>query len=120
MNDLIRINGIKGFGFHGVFPEETKNGQEFIVDVELILDLEKASKSDDLGDTVDYGAVCDLVISNITGTAHKLIEKLAGEIADQIMATEPLVDVALITVHKPSAPVKVLTTDINVMVIRSR
>jgi dihydroneopterin aldolase len=39
MNDSIRINGIKGFGYHGVFVEETKNGQEFLVDVELILDL---------------------------------------------------------------------------------
>ena len=53
MNDSIRINGIKSFGYHGVFPEETKNGQDFLVDVELILDLEKASKSDDLADTVD-------------------------------------------------------------------
>ncbi|MCX6456465.1 MAG: hypothetical protein NTV90_02530 [Actinobacteria bacterium] len=31
MNDSIRINGIKGFGYHGVFAEETKNGQEFLV-----------------------------------------------------------------------------------------
>ena len=47
MNDSIRINGIKGCGYHGVFAEETKNGQDFLVDVELILDLEKATKSDD-------------------------------------------------------------------------
>ncbi len=53
MNDSIRINGIAGFGYHGVFAEETKNGQDFLVDVELILDLEKASKSDNLADTVD-------------------------------------------------------------------
>jgi dihydroneopterin aldolase len=70
MNDSIRINGIKGFGYHGVFPEETKNGQEFQVDVELILDLEKASKSDDLADTVDYGAICDLVVAAITGAPY--------------------------------------------------
>lgn len=120
MNDSIRINGITGFGFHGVFPEESKNGQEFIVDVELILDLDKASKSDDLADTVDYGAICDLVTSHISGPAFKLIEKLAGEIADQIMVTQSLVEVALVTVHKPSAPVRTTTSDINVMVIRSR
>ncbi len=120
MNDSIRINGIKSFGYHGVFPEETKNGQEFLVDVELILDLEKASKSDDLADTVDYGAICDLVVAAITGAPYKLIEKLAGVIADEILATESLVEIALVTVHKPSAPVNAVTSDINVMVIRTR
>jgi dihydroneopterin aldolase len=120
MNDSIRINGIKGFGYHGVFPEETKNGQDFLVDVELILDLEKASLSDDLNDTVDYGAVCDLVSSAITGTPYKLIEKLAGVIADEILSSQALVEIALVTVHKPSAPVSAITSDINVMVIRTR
>jgi dihydroneopterin aldolase len=120
MNDSIRINGIKGFGYHGVFAEETKNGQDFLVDVELILDLEKGSKSDDLADTVDYGAICDLVVASITGTPFKLIEKLAGVIADEILAISSLVEIALVTVHKPSAPVNAVTSDINVMVIRTR
>jgi dihydroneopterin aldolase len=120
MNDSIRINGIKAFGYHGVFAEETKNGQDFLVDIELILDLEKASISDDLADTVDYGAICDLVIAAITGQPYKLIEKLAGVIADEILASQGLVEIALVTVHKPSAPVNAVTSDINVMVIRTR
>ena len=120
MNDSIRINGIKAFGYHGVFAEETKNGQDFLVDVELILDLEKASISDDLADTVDYGAICDLVIAAISGKPFKLIEKLAGVIADEILASQGLVEIALVTVHKPSAPVNAVTSDISVMVIRTR
>lgn len=120
MNDSIRINGIQGFGFHGVLAEETENGQDFLVDVELILDLEKASKSDDLADTVDYGAICNLVLTAICGTPYKLIEKLAGVIADEILAAASLVEIALVTVHKRSAPVSTVTSDINVMVIRTR
>jgi len=120
MNDSIRINGIKAFGYHGVLAEETKNGQEFLVDIELILDLDKASRSDDLADTVDYGAICNLVVEAITGTPYKLIEKLAGVIADEILASQSLVEIALVTVHKPSAPVDAITSDINVMVIRPR
>lgn len=120
MNDAIRINGISGFGYHGVFADETRNGQEFLVDVELILDLERASQSDDLADTVDYGAICGLVVSAITGQPYKLIEKLAGVIADQILANYSQVEIALVTVHKPSAPVNAITSDINVMVIRTR
>jgi dihydroneopterin aldolase len=120
MNDSIRINGIKAFGYHGVFPEESKNGQDFLVDVELILDLDQASITDDLADTVDYGVICNLVVAAITGTPFKLIEKLAGVIADEILATASLVEIALVTVHKPSAPVSVITSDINVMVIRTR
>lgn len=120
MNDSIRINGIKAFGYHGVFAEETKDGQDFLVDVELILDLEKASISDDLADTVDYGAICDLVIAAISGKPFKLIEKLAGVIADEILESQGLVEIALVTVHKPSAPVNAVTSDISVMVIRTR
>lgn len=120
MNDSIRINGIKAFGYHGVLEEESKNGQDFLVDVELILDLEKASRSDELSDTVDYGLICDLVVTAITGSPFRLIEKLAGVIADQILAAENLVEIVLVTVHKPSAPVSVVTSDINVMVIRTR
>lgn len=120
MNDAIRINGITGYGYHGVFPEERKNGQNFSVDVELILNLEKASKSDDLKDTVDYGAICELVMTAITGTPYQLIEKLAGVIADEILIAHKLVEIVLVTVHKPSAPVTAITSDINVMVIRTR
>ena len=54
MSDQISILGIKAFGYHGVLPHEAVEGQEFIVDLLITLDLQAASRSDDLADTVNY------------------------------------------------------------------
>ena len=62
----MRISGIEGHGYHGLFDVERENGQPFIVDVELTLDLSKAGKSDDLNDSIDYNDVAILKI----GRAH--------------------------------------------------
>ena len=53
MSDKMRIDGIEALGYHGLFEVERENGQPFIVDVELELDLEKAGNSDDLNDSID-------------------------------------------------------------------
>lgn len=50
MSDKISLKGIWGFGYHGVFDHEAKNGQDFFVDLEISLDLSKPSKSDSLAD----------------------------------------------------------------------
>ena len=118
MRDLITLNGIKGFGYHGVFDHEAKNGQEFIVDVEMQLDLSHASKSDDLNDTVDYGAVATLVVEEITGVRVQLIERLAGRIADRIKSEYPRISTVVVTVHKPKAPVSEDVADISVTISR--
>ena len=54
MSDQIFLTGIAGFGYHGLFDHERKNGQDFFVDVALTLDLAAASKSDEIHDTVNY------------------------------------------------------------------
>ena len=59
--DTIKISGIKAFGFHGVFEEERKSGQDFIADIEFTYKTEKAIKSDDLAHAIDYGSIATLV-----------------------------------------------------------
>jgi dihydroneopterin aldolase len=120
MSDRIQILGIHGFGHHGVFATEQKKGQDFFVDVIMYVDLEKASRSDALLDTIDYGAVCDLVISQIAGPPMSLIEKLAGQIGDLLLAKFPLLRRVNVTVHKPQAPVNAEVLDIAVTIERSR
>ena len=120
MKDEIRISGIRGFGFHGVYEDERFNGQDFFVDVTLQLDLTKASQMDDFSETVDYGDVCNFVMSEITGAPIDLIEKLAGRIANGLMAQHPKVNSLQVTVHKPGAPVKAEVIDISVTVVRTR
>jgi dihydroneopterin aldolase len=118
MSDQITLKGIWGFGYHGVFEEEAKNGQDFFVDLEIYCDLSKASTSDDLADTIDYGALTDLVVEEITGERVALIERLAGRIADRIKLKHPEIELIAVTVHKPKAPVSSEVADISVTISR--
>jgi dihydroneopterin aldolase len=118
MSDLITIKGIEGFGYHGVFDFEKRDGQQFIVDLEIEIDLQKASTSDELGDTVDYSLFTRIAQEEIEGKSLNLIEALAGAIADRIKAQSSKVIAVRVTVHKPKAPVSESVADIAVTIRR--
>ena len=122
-SDLIEVTGIRARGFHGVFPEERRDGQDFVVDVALEADLSAAGSSDDLADTVNYAHVAALVVARIEGEPFDLIERLAAVIAEDVLADDEsrlLVDAVTVTVHKPQAPVGVAFGDVRVRVRRQR
>jgi dihydroneopterin aldolase len=118
MSDRIQLSRIHAFGYHGVFEHEAVNGQDFYVDLDLTLDLSRASVSDDLNDTIDYGALTNVVVDEIKGERVQLIERLAGRIADRIKAGHPEIQSIAVTVHKPSAPVSASVADIAVTITR--
>ena len=118
MSDLIEIKGIKSFGYHGVLENENVTGQDFYVDVTLLVDLTRASVTDDVSDTINYAEITDLVVKEITGDRVSLIEKLAGKIADRIKAGHPEISHIAVTVHKPKAPISPQTSDISVTITR--
>ena len=120
MSDSIEIKGLFGFGHHGLFDDERENGQGFLVDAILELDLTAVSKNDLLEDTVNYSALCDLILAQLVGPPVSLIERLAGQIADLILETFPRVNLVKITLHKPDAPVAVKVEDISVTIERAR
>ena len=113
---MIEIKGIKGYGYHGVFANEREIGQEFFVDLVADLDLTAAATSDNLEDSVDYGAMAKLVLAEITGEPCNLIEKLAGRIGQRLIAEFPKLDSVIVTVHKPSAPLGVSAEDVSVTI----
>lgn len=115
--DEITIKGIRGFGYHGVFEDEKKNGQEFIVDLRIESDLSKAGQSDSLVDTADYGAIAIRTKEIIETGSFNLIERLASEIAHLLKAEFNLAAIE-VTVHKPGAPVGIDFTDIAVTIRR--
>lgn len=120
MADLIRLAGVRGRGFHGVFEHERRDGQEFVVDVELEADLSWAGASDALADTVNYGEIGALALAHIEGQPLDLIEALAERIAADVLGQHRLVDEVRVTVHKPQAPVGVPFGDVTVTVMRRR
>ena len=55
--DKIYIENLKIFAYHGVFPEEKREGQNFYVNAVLEIDAEKAGIADDLSLSADYGGM---------------------------------------------------------------
>ena len=120
MSDQIVLTGIHGFGYHGLFEHERKDGQDFFVDLTLSVDLTAAAQSDAIEDTVNYAEITDLVVEEITSNPVNLIEKLAARIAERILNQHIKVQSITVTVHKPQAPVAAQLKDIAVVVTRSR
>ena len=119
MTDRIHLRGVEAFGYHGVLPDEKRDGQPFVVDVVMELDLATAGGSDALDDTVSYAEIAGEVVARITGPSFDLIERLAEVVADDVLRHQ-LVDAATVTVHKPQAPVGHPFTDVAVEVHRTR
>ena len=119
MTDRIELRGLRVRGHHGVFDHERRDGQEFVVDITVWLDLDVAAASDDLADTLDYGDLAQRAADIVAGPPRQLIETVAGEIADGVMADER-VHAAEVVVHKPGAPIPLEFADVAVVARRSR
>lgn len=117
--DRIQVTGIRAFGYHGVFPEERRDGQEFRADVTLWVDTRPAANSDDVADTVHYGEVSEAVAGVLGGEPVNLIETLGRRIADAVLAFAAVQRVT-VTVHKPDAPITVPFDDVTVTITRER
>ncbi len=94
-------------GAHGALPEEQERAQPFEVDLDLTADLSAAGASDDLADTVDYGAVVAAAERVVAGERHRLLERLATRIADDVLALDGRITAVTVTVRKLRPPVPV-------------
>ncbi|OBJ70617.1 dihydroneopterin aldolase [Mycobacterium sp. 1274756.6] len=119
MTDRIELRGLTVRGYHGVFDHERADGQDFVVDITLWLDLTAAAAGDDLADTYDYGVLADRAAAIVAGPPRNLIETVAAEIADEVI-TDPRVEAVEVTVHKPQAPIPHVFADVAVVARRSR
>lgn len=118
-SDRIRVCGITVYGRHGVSEAEQCLGRPFLVDVELELDLSEAGKSDDLGRTVDYARVCEVVAAVNAGRCFRLLEAFAEEIAKNVLA-EVGGDKVVVRVRKPHPPVGMVVEAAEVEITRVR
>lgn len=118
-SDRIELRGLRVRGHHGVFDFERRDGQEFIVDVTVWMDLSKAAASDDLADTLHYGELAGRVAAIVGGEPANLIETVAGRVLDEVM-TDARVRSAEVVLHKPHAPIPLDFADVAVVARRSR
>jgi dihydroneopterin aldolase len=119
MADRIELRGLTVRGYHGVFEQERRDGQDFVVDITVWIDLATAAATDDLADTLDYGTLAQRAADIVAGPPRKLIESVAGAIADDVMADDRVQAVEVV-VHKPSAPIPLTFADVAVTARRSR
>jgi dihydroneopterin aldolase len=117
--DRITLTGLRVFGRHGVYDEERRDGQDFVVDVTLHLDTRRAAQSDDVADTVHYGEMAAQIAAIVGGEPVNLLETLADRIAAHLLRG-PLVEGATVTVHKPEAPIPLSFADVSVTIERMR
>lgn len=86
----------------GIYPEERREKQDVVINVEMHADLRAAGRSDDLKDTVDYKSIKKAILKLVEGSAFQLIESLAERIADIALANEK-VEQVIVTIDKPGA-----------------
>ena len=118
--DRIFLREMRFMACHGVLPHEREVPQPFEVDVEMGLDLRAAGESDDLGNTVNYAKVYDVVSTVLTVTRKYLIEAIAEEIADDLLRDFDSLRWVRVTVHKPAAPIDGIFSDVGVTILRRR
>ena len=117
MGDRIALTGLRVRGHHGVLAQERRDGQDFLVDAVLHLDLRPAGATDDLTRTVHYGELAERLSEVVAGEPVDLLETLAARLAEVCLASGPVERVEL-TVHKPSAPLPLDFADVSVTVVR--
>lgn len=117
--DRITLRGMRFAGRHGALPGEQLTPQPFEVDIVVVMDLAPAAASDDLADTVDYAALFNLARSIVEDRSFRLIEAMAGAIADAVLATYGVNEVE-VAVRKPQAPLPGEFETVEVAVRRRR
>jgi len=118
LSDVIRLTGLRARGHHGVYDFERAEGQEFVVDVILEVDLSTAAATDDVADTVHYGDLAGRLVAIVTGEPVNLIEALAARLVDACLA-DARVSAVTVTVHKPQAPIPHTFSDVSVTLHRT-
>ncbi|MFC7432169.1 MULTISPECIES: dihydropteroate synthase [unclassified Agrococcus] len=117
--DRIELRGLEAFAHHGVFEHERRDGQRFVVDLDVTVDLAAAARGDDLARTVHYGQLAEAVVAAVERDPVDLIETVAERVA-AVALGHPGVERARVRIRKPDAPITVPFDDVAVVIERGR
>ncbi len=118
--DKILIRDLKIFAYHGVNPEEKRDGQHFVFDIDLSVNITKACHSDDVNDTVSYAKVIKTVNRVVTAEKYDLLERVAQVVCDAIFEEYSDVMSISLTLKKPEAPMKADFGWVGIQIFRER
>jgi dihydroneopterin aldolase len=117
--DRIELRGLRLTARVGVLDFEQTQDQPIEVDVDLFVDLDAAGHSDDLTDTVDYGAAC-AAVELAAQAPVALLERLAAAMVESVLAVDPRIQAVDLAVRKLRPPVPQLLATSGVRVVRRR
>lgn len=118
--DTLVIKDLKVFANHGVFEEEKRLGQVFLLTIEMQLNLKTAGTTDRLTDSIDYGAICHLVEQFVQKDTYNLVETVALKVTEGILNQYASIQLVRTTVKKPWAPIKLPLETIELTIERKR
>lgn len=115
----IQVNNIKIYAFHGCLDEEAKIGSDYRVDVEIVANLQKSSKTDQLIDTVDYVHL-NFIVKQEMAIRAKLLEHVAQRIIDRILEELRMVKKAKVSVAKINPPIGGNVEEVAIILTKKR
>ena len=118
--DTIYIKDLEVFANHGVYPEENKLGQKFVISADLSVDVRMAGLTDELEYSVNYGEVSHTIQDFLQKHTFKLIEAAAEGLAAELFCRYPLIRALRLEIQKPWAPVGLPLRTVSVEIRRSR
>ena len=116
--DRIKIQNLEVFGHHGVFSEETKLGQKFLVNATMYTNTRAAGYSDDLEKSINYGEVCHFITDYMQNHTFKLIEAVAEHMSQAMLMEYPLLQKLDLEIRKPWAPIGLPLENVSVEISR--
>lgn len=120
MLDKISLNNIHVFAYHGVFPEEQKLGQKFIISVDLYADLSKICHSDNIADGFCYGDMTQKIITFCSHNQYNTLEALSHGLGKYLFFTNKIISNIMIHIKKPNAPINCHIDNVSVEIHRKR
>ena len=117
---MIELRGLRVDAICGVLPHERVTPQPLELDLDVVADLTAASRSDELADTVDYGAITAVAARVAATLEPQLLEHLAGCIADEVLAVDDRITSVTVAVRKLDPPVPERLATSGVRLTRTR
>lgn len=102
-NSYIFLKEIRCYAYHGVAPQENLIGNEYVIDLKLKVDINRASQTDEVTDTVSYADVYELVKIEMN-IPSKLLEHVAGRIIEKLFRAFPAVEEIKLRLSKRNPP----------------
>ena len=107
---IIALNGLRFYAYHGAEPQEAVVGAWYTVDITIKANVTAAVESDDLNSTINYAKVTDIVRQQML-IRSALLEHVAGRIVQSLLGSFPKIDTVTITVSKERPPIGNPCTD---------